>query len=203
MRLLKNSFKNFYVNWAAFKSFPTLETERLILREAELRDVPYILSNHSNERVMRYLGSKRLDSMTEAENLIRDAKETFKNKEGIRWAITQKSDDIYMGSIGFWKLDKKNGIAEIGYELAPDHWGRGYMTEAIEEVIRFGFDKMLLEGIEANVDPKNEASGKVLRKMGFIATRYGKGTFSVAGKMMDTIVFELPRELAEYSLEIG
>ncbi|MEM6765992.1 MAG: GNAT family N-acetyltransferase [Bacteroidota bacterium] len=179
-----------------------METKRLVLREAELKDVPFILSNHSNDRVMKYLGSKRLDTMTEAENLIQDAKEAFKNKEGIRWAITHKKEDQYMGSIGFWKLDKKNGIAEIGYELSPDYWGRGYMTEALEVVLRFGFDRMLLRGIEANVDPQNEASGKVLRKMGFVATRYGKGTFSVKGKMIDTIVFELPRELAELSREI-
>lgn len=164
---LRNGIKYIYLLNALFRDFPLLKTERLILRSAELKDVPYILANHSDDSVMKYLGTKKLSSMLEAEELIADAEAVFQKKKGIRWAITIKGEDCYVGSIGMWRLDKLWEKAEVGYELSTRHWGKGYMTEALSRVLKFGFEKLQVGVIEANVDIQNLRSGHLLEKLGF------------------------------------
>lgn len=164
---LRNGIKYIYLLNALFREFPILETDRLVLRSAELKDVPHILANHSDDSVMKYLGIKKLSSMSEAEELIEEANVVFQNREGIRWVITRKGEDYYVGSIGMWRLDKLWEKAEIGYELSTKHWGKGYMTEALTSVLEFGFDKIKVGLITANVDIQNLRSGHLLEKLGF------------------------------------
>lgn len=193
---LSSSVRYLYGNWSTFRRFPTLETSRLVLREAELRDVPYVLRNHSDNSVMRFLGTKKLTSMVEAEDLIKDAKDSFVQKEGIRWVITLKDEDSYIGSIGFWRLDGK-GEAEVGYELAPPYWGKGIMKEALRSVIEFGFEKLKLHTIMANVAPDNKRSSKLLEKLGFNYEGDSHGPFGEGGAHIKTILYTMDRSGAE------
>lgn len=195
--MLVNNVRHIYYSWVGFKEFPVLLTQRLRLRQAELRDVPHILENHSNESVMKYLGIKKLSTMEEAESLIKDAKDAFKEKEGIRWAITQLEDDVYIGSIGLRNLNKPGLKAEVGYELAFSAWGNGLMTEALAAVITFAFTKLKIPCIEAYVDPDNKASSRVLEKLGFDKIGLSKGAYQVNGKSVDTIVYNMPRHESE------
>ena len=62
---------------------------------------------------------------------------------------------------------KEHRRAEMGYDLMSEHWGDGYMTEAVEAMVSYGFNKLGLERIEATVDPENGASIRTLEKNGF------------------------------------
>jgi ribosomal-protein-alanine N-acetyltransferase len=87
---------------------------------------------------------------------------------GIRWAIELKGcPGEYVGSCGFELWHRPWRYAEIGYELAPEHWGRGIMPQALRVMIRYGIESMHLHRVEAQVSPENIASQRVLAKVGF------------------------------------
>jgi [ribosomal protein S5]-alanine N-acetyltransferase len=88
---------------------------------------------------------------------------------GCRWGIFEKVDGSFIGTIGFHYLRKtdKEFIAEIGFALSSRYWGKGYMTEAVREVISFGFTKMGLDTIDATIEPNNEKSITIMTKYGF------------------------------------
>ncbi|OLP64726.1 hypothetical protein BACPU_23160 [Bacillus pumilus] len=82
----------------------------------------------------------------------------FKDQTGIRWGISLKGDSTIIGSCGFLNLKKQHRRAEIGYELHHDYWRKGIMSEAIAAVLRYGFQEMNLNRIEAIIDPGNTSS---------------------------------------------
>lgn len=178
-------------NDKVFDSFPVLETKRLILKEITYEDVKEVFEIRASEDVMRYFGKDALKSIKEAEELINLTAEGFNNKEGIRWGITLKGSDKIIGSGGIWRILKPHLRGEIGYELSPEHWQKGIMSEAISEMIRFGFDKMNLHTIEANLDPANIASIKLLEKTGFEKEGHIKESYYHNGAFTDTAVYSI------------
>jgi len=174
-----------------FAIFPQLETPRLMLREITLDDAAEVFRIYSDPQVMRYWGSAPLRSIDEARRKIEDITAAFRDKDGIRWGITRKGSNRLIGSCGHWRLMKAHFRSEIGYELAPEYWGQGIMTEALGAIIRFGFEAMGLHSIEAQIDPANLASRKVLEKLGFVQEGYLRENYVVGGKFTDTAIFSL------------
>ncbi|MCY7541071.1 GNAT family N-acetyltransferase [Bacillus pumilus] len=80
----------------------------------------------------------------------------------MRWGISLKEDPAIIGSCGFLNLEKQHYRTEIGYELHHDHWRKGIMSEAIAAVLRYGFQEMDLNRIEAIIDPANTASISII-----------------------------------------
>jgi len=174
-----------------FAIFPQLETPRLMLREITLDDAVEVFRIYSDPQVMRYWGSPPLRSIDEARRKIEDITAAFRDKDGIRWGITRKGSNRLIGSCGHWRLMKAHFRSEIGYELAPEYWDQGIMTEALGAVIRFGFEAIGLHSIEAQIDPANLASRKVLEKLGFVQEGYLRENYVVGGKFTDTAIFSL------------
>lgn len=110
-----------------------------------------------------------LDSFQTVEQagaLIRLWNQRFEDGQGIRWGIALKEDDRLIGTCGFHEWKKAHYKAEIGYELSPEYWRNGMMTEAIGAILEFGFRVWGLNRIEAFIDPRNVASRKLLEKLG-------------------------------------
>ena len=80
---------------------------------------------------------------------------------------------------------------EIGYALKPEYWGKGFMTEALKTIIDFGFHKMNLHSIEANVNPKNQKSKKLLKRLGFRKEAYFRENYLFEGKFLDSEIYSL------------
>jgi ribosomal-protein-alanine N-acetyltransferase len=177
----------------AFASFPTLQTERLTLRAFEARDAEDSFRIMSDERVVRYFGSPAMRSLDEAESRITRIAQAFADHEGIRWAITLRGEGRFIGSCGFWRLIKEHYRAEVGYELAPEYWGQGIMPEALQAVVDFGFAAMRLHSVEAQIEPANTGSRRVLEKVGFVQEGYFRENYydSEAKRFTDTAVFSL------------
>ncbi len=151
-----------------FEDVPTLETKRLNLRRITPDDTTAWLAVWSNPDVLRYLiDFETTPDEAEVKSIIEWADDIFSRKTGIRWAITQKSDDTMIGSCGFHIYDKNNRWAEIGYELHRDFWRQGIMSEAVSELVRFCFNELNLHRVEANVTAGNDASAGLLRHLGF------------------------------------
>jgi ribosomal-protein-alanine N-acetyltransferase len=149
----------------AFATFPILETERFVLREATPEDAPAIFRIMSDARVTRYFGREPMLVFDEAIERAEEFRTSFAEQSGVRWAIANRADGEFIGTCGFWRLIKEHFRAEIGYELAPEWWGKGVMTEAVAAALTFGFTRMGLHSVEAQIHPANIGSRRVLEKL--------------------------------------
>lgn len=175
-----------------FFPFPNLITERLVLREITRKDAPAMFRLRSNEEVVRYLARDPMRHPSEANKFITSVqKDQFENN-AIAWGITFKEDRASLiGNVSFWRIDKKNHRAEIGYILHPQYWGRGIMQEAVAAALAYGFNQMQLHSIEAHIDPANSASEHLLLRNGFVREAYFRENYYYNGAFLDTAVYSL------------
>ena len=148
------------------EKFPKLETERLNLieiRQSHLNDY-YML--FSDERVAKYYNIVPFKEEKEAQKYLDWFANQFKEKLGIRWGIVLKGEENMVGTLGFNNFQKEHR-ANIGYDLQFNFWNKGIITEALREVIKFGFNELEINRIEAEVMQDNIASERVLVKLGF------------------------------------
>ncbi len=149
------------------KYFPDLETERFILRNMSEKDTPFIFRQFSDPQVTEYLMDEPpVADMSEAKAIV-DYYLDAEGKNHNRWILVRKSDQRSIGTCGFHKYDPSHLRAEIGYDLAADCWGQGYMSEVLPVVIEHGFMRLNLHRIDAIVYVGNQRSIGVLKKMGF------------------------------------
>ena len=172
-----------------FSPFPILETERLILRKLEKYDGPIFWRLRNTDLVMQYIDRPRQKDIAEIEAFIDMIDGKLEANTDINWAIALKENDQLIGTIGFYRNQPEHHRGEIGYMLDPNFWRKGYMNEAIIEVIKYGFEVMQLHTIEACINPDNEASKAVLLKQGFIKEAYYKENFFYEGKFKDSEVY--------------
>lgn len=175
----------------SFDPFPVLETPRLVLRQLVPSDAEAMFRTHSDPAVARYIGR---DPDTDMEPTLRRLEQVFeaiRETTGIRWGITLRGDPTLMGTVGFWKWNKPHFYAELGYELNPAYWNKGYMTEAVGAALRFGFDHMELHRVEANIDPANTGSRRVLEKLGFTREALFRENWFHGGRFTDSAIYGL------------
>jgi [ribosomal protein S5]-alanine N-acetyltransferase len=182
---------NFKINDDVFNVFPKLETKRLLLMEFVKNDSEELFKMRTDERVLKYLDRDPHKSVTESELMIEGMIKTYNSKEGINWIIRNKETVNVIGYIGYWRMRKEDIRAEIGYAMKPEYWGNGYMQEALNKVIEFGFNEFCLHSIEANVNPDNASSIKLLEKFGFKKEAYFKEDYFYNGKFCDSVIYSL------------
>jgi len=162
---------------------PELTTKRLCLRAPLPRDAAALLSILGDPEVTRYHNMPTLTSLAEASAALERLQQRYAVRDTIRWAIDRVEHCEMIGTVGLLRFDFEHRHAEIGYEIARRWWGRGLTPEAAAAVIRYGFSVLGLHRIEAGVLPGNDASVRVLQKLGFLeeGTRrdylYSKGRF--------------------------
>ncbi len=173
-----------------FTPFPVLKTERLLLRKLKKEDGAQILALRSDDRVMKYIGKEPARNIFDAHEFICRISESLQANNGITWAIELKSNpDVLIGTIGHWRLIKENYRAETGYMLLPEYWRKGIIKEALLAVLDFGFNEMDLHTIEAQINPENIASARLLESTGFVREAYFKENFFFRGEFSDTAVY--------------
>lgn len=145
---------------------PTLHTPRLRLRMIRMKDAENMYSYSRDPEVARYVLWYAHTSIADTKGYIRYMIAQYKQNKPASWAIARREDDRIIGTIGFGWIDDENGSAEVGYSLARREWNRGYMTEALREVLRYGFEELHLHRIEAQHELENSASGIVMEKCG-------------------------------------
>ncbi|WP_308640084.1 GNAT family N-acetyltransferase [Paenibacillus silvisoli] len=179
--------------------FPLLQTARLQLRQLRSEDDAGALFDcFSRDDVTAYYDLESFTSRQQAVELIESWNERFANGEGIRFAITlHSSTDRVIGTCGFHNWAKEHFKAEVGYELHPDYWRQGVMTEALDAVVRYGFAEMGLNRIDAFIDPANESSRRLLAKCGFREEGTMRDYFFEKNSFVDAVLFGLlKRDLA-------
>jgi ribosomal-protein-alanine N-acetyltransferase len=174
----------------SFTSFPSLRTDRLLLREITPDDAPALFALRSDPRVMRYIGKPPQKEAAEALAMIENIRQMFTQNEAVTWAVClSETPALLIGTIGFWRMDKANHRCEIGYMLHADYWRRGIMDEAMGAALDYAFKVLDFHSIEANTDPENEASGRILEKHGFVAEALFRENFYFEGQFLDSRIY--------------
>ena len=145
---------------------PLLGTNRLSLRPFTLDDAATVQRLAGDEAVAATtlnVPHPYEDGMAEA--WIRTHGRRFDRGEAVTFAVTLRDDGTLIGAIGL-TIDDRHGRAELGYWIGKPYWGRGYATEAGRAVVRYGFEVLGLNRIQASHFEGNLASGRVMQKLG-------------------------------------
>ncbi|MBI5915139.1 MAG: GNAT family N-acetyltransferase [Bacteroidetes bacterium] len=173
-----------------FTPFPALVTERLLLRKIVPGDLDDLFRLRTNDVVMTYLDRPK-QTLDEIRELIEKTATSAENNEAIAWAITLRERPGVIGDISFWRTIREHHRAEIGYSLHPDSWRQGIASEAMRAVLNYGFQTMQLHSVEANVNPENIASFRLLEKFGFVREAYFRENYHHAGRFLDSAIYSL------------
>lgn len=144
-----------------------LETERLLLRQIKKDDAADIFVFRSDAEVMRYIPRPVAKTLDDVYPLVELLDEFLVKGERVNWGIVSKENNKMIGMIGFVNIKSEHFRAEVGYTLAAQYHRKGIMTEALNAVVRFGFECLKLHSIEAIVDADNLASNELLLNFGF------------------------------------
>lgn len=144
-----------------------LDTERLLLREFVVDDWRAVLAYQSNPRYLRYYPwTERAaqDVQPFVQRFVDWQEEQPRTK--FQLAIVLRVEGQLIGTVGIRKEVAKVQKADLGFEIAPAYWGRGYATEAARAMLAFGFERLRLHRIWASCLAENVASARVLEKLG-------------------------------------
>lgn len=139
------------------------DTERLSFREWLDDDLDRFHAICSDPRVMEYVGNGQVWSRERTGQFIQSAIDTLRQHGFCQWAVIHKSDQKLIGYCGFVRTETG---PEIGWRLAPEHWGQGLATEAARAILQYGFKTLRFDRVMATVQSANAASIRVIEKLG-------------------------------------
>jgi len=146
----------------------TIKTDRLILRPFEKSDLKDVLAYLSLPDMQRYLDWKARDNSeaTSAFDAMRKEVRLMRPGDILTLAVVRKSDGVVMGHVALKWTDATAAQAELRFAMAPAFRRQGYASEAIQAVMKYGFDKHRLHRVFARTAGHNEASARLLKKIG-------------------------------------
>mgnify|MGYP000028301856 FL=1 len=177
-----------------FDDMPRLETPRLILRRLEMRDAPDLFDYSRDPQVAKHVLWDAQTSVSEARAYVRYMLRRYRAGEPASWGIEEKETGRVVGTIGYMWYQRDNNACEVGYSLARRRWNRGYMTEALAEVLRFSFEELGVDRVEAQHEVENAASGAVMRKCGMRKEGTLRGRLYNKGRYVDVDLYAMLRE---------
>ncbi|MFC1550066.1 GNAT family N-acetyltransferase [Candidatus Neomarinimicrobiota bacterium] len=171
-----------------------LNTARLKLRKFEPNDLNFVYSHFSDKNISEFLyDHESPTNIDEAKELL-DWCLNVKSPNHIRWCIIHGDNLKQIGTCGFHNYDKINNAAEIGYDISAEYWNQGYMSEALREMLNYGYDVLKLNRIFASVFILNIRSNKLLEKLGFRLEGIIRDKHLFRGKYYDHNLFSLLRK---------
>lgn len=150
--------------------FPVLKTKRLELIEITDEHLIDLYNLFSDEDVIRFYNLGKYTDLSDGQKFVDWYKNRYRDGLAIRWGIALKGKKDIIGTVGYNNYTTFHR-ANIGYDLQKNYWNKGYITEALEAVVEYGFTVLDINRIEAEVMQGNTASERVLEKLGF--TREG------------------------------
>ncbi len=172
---------------------PTLRTARLRLRPFDDTDADDLFTLHSSAYVLRYWDAPPWSEPGRAGRFITACRQMAQEGTGARLAVDRVSDGAFIGwcSLGRWNPDYRS--ASLGHCYTDAAWGHGYATEAARALLRWAFDTLDLNRVQAETDTRNLASARVLEKLGFVREGTLREDCIVNGEVSDSWVYGLLR----------
>ena len=176
---------------AGLPAFPQLQGKRVRLRGPRNDDADALFALFSDPAVMRYWSRPPMTTLGEAQGLIGEMLDSFEQRSLFNWMASARDDDAVIGTCTLFRIDPRHRHAEIGYALRSDHWGRGIASEAVALVLDWAFRQLDLQRVEADIDPRNEASRRLLLRLGFSSEGLLRQRFFVGDVVTDSEMFGL------------
>lgn len=170
---------------------PVLETARLRLRTVLRSDLEAIYRLHSDSRAMRYWSFPTWTERQQAHEWFEQRRSYGEREEVWPWGITLREDDELIGLVTLFSVNRVQRRAEVGYQLHPTRWGQGYAQEALRAAVSYGIDALDLARIEADIDPRNESSCRLVERLGFQREGLLRERWHVNGEVTDTAFYGL------------
>ncbi len=171
--------------------FPRLEGPRVHLRAPRDEDTDALFALFSDPEVMRYWSRSAMTEPSEAAALIVEIHERFEQREMINWVIAERRGDRVIGTCTLFHFSPRHRHAELGYALRSDQWRQGLAREAVTLALDWGFRALGLHRVEADIDPRNIGSRKLLQALGFQSEGVLRERFFVDDRPTDAELFGL------------
>ena len=165
-----------------FSNIPTLKTERLSLRAMHPIDAEDMYDYARRPEVSEFLLWEPHPSVAYTKQYLGYIQSRYALGDFYDWAVIDRESRRMIGTCGFTRIDTANDTAEIGYVLNPDFRGRGYALEAAQKVIEFAFSELGVHRIEARFMEGNQASLRVMEKLGMTFEGYHRDAIFVKGR---------------------
>ncbi|MFE8694753.1 GNAT family N-acetyltransferase [Cytobacillus sp. FJAT-53684] len=179
-----------------FGNFPVLESSKLVLDKIEETHLQELFTIYDNEKVFEYCGIIPKHNVQTVRKMIGHFERDFHKKSRVKWGIFQKIQrNQLVGIIESMDFSQKVNMVSIGYFLAEDYWGKGIATESVRMLVKFLFEEVNVNRIQAEVMPANEVSKKVLLKNGFMKEGLLRQAHSWSGKgVIDLEIYSILKE---------
>jgi RimJ/RimL family protein N-acetyltransferase len=171
--------------------FDRWTTGRLVLRRPAPQDADALFAIYSHTEVMRYWSRRPLVTRDEAVAMIGNMVTGLADGTWQSWAVTLEGDDTPIGVCSLFNFVTGCRRAELGYILARERWGQGVMTEALQSVIAHAFGALSLRRLEADADPRNVGSLRLLTRLGFVREGTLRARWEIEGEISDTAFYGL------------
>lgn len=172
-------------------TFETIETERLLIQKLDSETMNQIFELNNNNEIKKILSIITEEEFYRQKKIHQQGYESY-NRKMLNFQIVEKQSSTIIGNCGFHTWNPQHHRAEIGYALNSDEFkNKGFMKEAVEKVIEFGFKEMQLNRIEALIDENNTPSKKLLHHFGFTREGNLRGHYLVNGIFEDSVIYSL------------
>jgi RimJ/RimL family protein N-acetyltransferase len=187
---------------------PRLRGRRVQLREQTADDIVGLFALHADPVVMRYWSCPPFTDIAQAQELFARNQRGGGAGEFVPWTIALDAEapahGELIGTCSLFALDATHRRATIGYALARPHWGRGYATEALQLALAHAFGALAMHRVEADVDPRNIASLRLLERVGFAREGLLRERWRVGDDIQDSAISGLlQRDYAAASTATG
>lgn len=168
-----------------------LTSERLQLRPLRETDADDLFAIFSDPEITRFWSSPCMTRREDAQALIEDIAESIERGELLEWGLERRTVPGLIGTCSIVNLDRANRRGEIGFALARSTWGHGYMAEILPVLVDHAFGALGLHRLEADVDPRNAASIRLLERLGFRLEGRMRERWQVTGEVQDSLIYGL------------
>lgn len=175
------------------QGLPTLEAGRVRLRPFAERDAPEVYRLYADKEAVRFGYSPKMDDLADARRLIEECANLAEKRTIFHFGVAGRAEDRIIGHATLFQWEREHRRVELGYSIRKDLWGRGLATEAVSALLVFAFERLDLRRIEADVDPRNVGSLRVLEKLGFVREGLLRERWELGGELQDGLFFGLLR----------
>jgi ribosomal-protein-alanine N-acetyltransferase len=171
-----------------------LQTNRLFLRPISVSDAPALFEARGDAEVMRYWDWPAQKDVAAVERIFAEHIPELTSEAAKWWAVALSPDGPAIGECDLSEIDTHHGRAEVGFLFGRRHWAQGYAFEAVERVIHYGFNDLGLERLWARFHKGNEASKRLLERLGFTYEGCLRSHVVRDGERRDCLVYGRPRD---------
>ena len=180
---------------------PVIETERLVLRGREPSDVEAIFRFASDPEVTQYMAWPRSQTVADVWDFLDGLTAHNYEQEELDYGLALRSaPDVLIGGVGLYWHPREHQVMELGYVLAKEHWGNGYLPEAARALLRHAFRTTKVQRVHAPIFAENVKSRRAAQKIGLQLEGVLRSSVEFNGVRRDEAIYAVIRGESELSL---